>query len=78
MTDIDASLERCFQAVFPALTHEQILSASVEGLEDWDSLRALTLLEILSEEFGRQIPDEDAETLTSFAAIKAYLGRHAG
>ena len=77
MTELDSRLARCLEAVFPSLEPLQTATASVNTIADWDSVHALTLLEVLNEEFGLSIPDEDAEDLTSFGAIRAYLEAHA-
>jgi acyl carrier protein len=76
MAETESRLERCFQAVFPGLTPAQVAAASVDTVEDWDSMRALTLIEVLQEEFGLSFPDEDVEVLTSFSAIQTYLKAH--
>lgn len=65
-------LARCFQEVFPLLTRNQTLTASQSNTNTWDSLRAVTLIAVIEEEFGV----EDLEQLVgldSFAAIHAHL-----
>jgi acyl carrier protein len=76
MAELDSRLERCFRAVFPSLTPIQVSTASVDTLDDWDSMRALTLLEVLQEEFGLSFLDDDIEGLTSFSKIQEYLIAH--
>jgi acyl carrier protein len=39
----------------------------------WDSLRHLTLVLALEEEFGVYIPDEEAGSITSYPLIKLVL-----
>lgn len=53
---------------------EQVtLDASIE--KDWgaDSLTRVSLLMRLEDEFGLEIPDEEAETLTTVEAVVGYL-----
>jgi acyl carrier protein len=63
--------------VFPALTPEEIRSASVQSLAAWDSLAAVTLVAVVEQEFRIQIDLLDLEELNSFAAFQAYLVRAA-
>jgi acyl carrier protein len=73
LTETDDRLIRCFFAVFPALAADGIRSASVESVEDWDSLAALRLAAVLEEEYGIQIDLADLQELSSFEAIRHYL-----
>lgn len=68
-TDIEDRLAGCFAAVFPDLPPERIRQASHEQVEAWDSLAALTLVDLIEEELGVAIDLEDAVELTSFQAI---------
>jgi acyl carrier protein len=47
--------------------------SSMDTVEGWDSLRHLTLVLALEEEFGVQIPDEEAGSITSYPLIKLVL-----
>ena len=73
MTDIDARLERCFSAVFPALGPESLRAASSENVPDWDSLAAVRLVAVVEEEFGVPIELDAWPDMGSFASIKRYL-----
>jgi acyl carrier protein len=42
-----------------------------------DSLDAMELAIVFEDEFGCEIPDEDAETLLTVADIKEYIEKHA-
>lgn len=78
MTETDDRLIRCFSAVFPALAADGIRSASVESVEDWDSLAALRLAAVLEEEYGIQIDLPDLQELSSFEAVRHYLRKRWG
>jgi acyl carrier protein len=70
-------LVRCFAAVFEGMSQEELQVATVESLEQWDSLASVTLLAVLEEEFEVTIDDLDLPGLTSFDAVHAYIGGRA-
>jgi acyl carrier protein len=76
MPEIDDRLTRCFASVFPALSPEEIRSASVESVPAWDSLAAVTLVAVLEQEFDTQIDLMELPDLTSYQAVRDYLGKH--
>jgi len=45
----------------------------MDTVENWDSLRHLTLVLSLEQEFGVHIDDEDAGSITSYPLIKLVL-----
>jgi acyl carrier protein len=45
----------------------------MDTVPNWDSLRHLTLVLALEQEFGVQIPDEEAGSITSYPLIKLVL-----
>lgn len=47
--------------------------SSMDTVPGWDSLRHLTLVLALEEEFGVYIPDEEAGSITSYPLIKLVL-----
>jgi acyl carrier protein len=47
--------------------------ASMDTIENWDSLRHMNLVLALEEEFKVAIPDEDAGNITSYKLIKLVL-----
>ncbi|MEU2348195.1 acyl carrier protein [Modestobacter sp. NPDC049651] len=49
-------------------------ATDMDTVESWDSLRHMMLVLALEEEFGVQIPDEDAGSITSYPLIKLVLG----
>jgi acyl carrier protein len=66
-------LAKCFATVFPELSHEGIYAASQATVPAWDSIAAITLVNVIEEEFNIQMDFEDLESLTSFDRILAYL-----
>jgi acyl carrier protein len=73
MSDVEPRLTRCFAAVFPRLSPDEIARANVNSVGSWDSMATLTLTGLVEEEFGVSIDPRDREELTSFALIAAYL-----
>ena len=71
--DIQPRLVRCFEAVFPQLSREQIEKASQATVAKWDSVAAITLLNVVEEEFQTAIDLEMLPELDSFQAISAHL-----
>ena len=73
MSDAHARLVKCFAAVFPRLSPEEIERANINSVSAWDSLATLTLTSLIEEEFGVSIDPRDREELVSFELIVAYL-----
>jgi len=73
LAEADARLIRCFSAVFPSLSGEEIEAASLETVSGWDSLATVRLVAVLEEEFGLQIDLGEWQELSSFASIRHYL-----
>jgi acyl carrier protein len=71
----DDRLMRCFSLAFPAATREEIGSARFDELPGWDSLRGVTLLAVLDEEFGLQIDLHELLDIGTFDAVKQYLSQ---
>lgn len=69
----DDRLMRCFASAFPSATRDEIKTAKFEAISDWDSLRGVTLLAVLDEEFGVQIDLPELLELGTFDAVKQYL-----
>lgn len=76
MDDIARRLERCFQISFPGLSLDQIATVEAEGLEAWDSLKFVTLIAMIEEEFGVQIDPMDWPELGSYSAFDRLLHAH--
>jgi acyl carrier protein len=75
MSDIQARLARCFQAVFVDLDPAQISEASTSTVASWDSLNHINLLTVIGEEFGVEVDYEESAELTSYAAMAEHLNR---
>lgn len=76
MIEANARLIQCFAAVFPKLSREQILDASIERVHEWDSLATVTLASVLDQEFGTAIDVFDLPELRSFSSVQDYLKSH--
>jgi len=74
MNEVRGRLVRCFSVVFPQLSADQIPTASVQTVQEWDSLAAVTLVAVLQEEFAVEIDFGDLPQLESFDAVLRYLG----
>ena len=77
MADVRSRLIPCFSAVFPGLDEGQIPRATRQTVGSWDSLAGFSLLTVIEEEFGLQVPPEDVDRFTSFESIHDYLERRA-
>lgn len=71
----DDRLLRCFSAVFPSLSPEDIPIADVDRVAEWDSLATVKLVGVLEEEYGIQIDLPDLQEFVSFEAVQRYLGK---
>ncbi len=69
----DEKLIRCFQAVFPGLSPDEIRGASADTLQAWDSVTMINLLNVISEEFQTETDWEAVDKLTSYDAVKAMV-----
>lgn len=73
MDEIQARLSQCFLAVFPAMTADQVPTASSLNTREWDSVAGVTLLAVIEEEFGITIDTDNLSTVTSFQGFLQYL-----
>jgi acyl carrier protein len=73
MDDVKKKLIGCFQIVFPDLPESEIPSLSQAAAPVWDSVAAITLLNVLEEEFGVEMDLDHVADLDSFDKIHAYL-----
>jgi acyl carrier protein len=69
MNDVKQRLEKCFSAVFPELSLEEIEKSTACHAANWDSLSAVTLLAVVQEEFGIDLDVNDMESFRSFEEI---------
>jgi len=73
MGELAPRLVKCFAAVFPDLKEDEIRRAAAASVGAWDSLATVSLLSVIEEEFGVQVPPEDFESFVSFELILDYL-----
>jgi acyl carrier protein len=78
MTQARDTLRGCFAVAFPDLPPEQIPSAGVDTVAEWDSLRAVVLVALIEEAFAIRIPGRDYAQLRPHPATSAYLRDVAG
>jgi acyl carrier protein len=69
-------LTQCFAAFFAGLSAEEIPRASMATVGEWDSLASVTLITLVSEEFGIEVSPEDYEKFVSYELILDYLENH--
>ncbi len=75
MDALKEKLAACFAAVFPNRRAEEILSATRESIEEWDSLAAISLLTLIQQEFHTDIDLFELEELGSFQLLLDHLGK---
>ncbi len=73
MSNTKQRLEQCFMIVFPDVPENSISTVNQSSLAAWDSIAAITLVNVIEEEFQIQMDFEDLEQLTSFDRVQAYL-----
>lgn len=73
MNDVDEKLIRCFQAVFSDLTPEEVPQATTETVQAWDSVSMINLLNVIVEEFPVEVDWDNADKLTSYAAVREMI-----
>lgn len=73
MDTIKSRLTRCFEIVFPSLSPEAIPSATQSTVEAWDSVAAITLVNVIEDEFGIQLDMDAIAELDSFERIHDHL-----
>ena len=73
MDDVKAKLVECFQIVFPDLKEKDIPAASQDTVADWDSVAAITLVNVIEEQFGIEMDLDQIADLDSFEKVRAYL-----
>jgi acyl carrier protein len=73
MDETRQRLTNCFQVVFPDMPQEQIPTASTASVANWDSVAAITLMNVIEDEFGMEMDLDDLADLDSFEKLQAYL-----
>lgn len=75
MDEIATRLKKCFQTVFPTMSETEIPAASQASVAAWDSVAAITLVNVIEEEFGIQMDFDQLGELDSFGRLCGYLQR---
>ena len=75
MSSVEDRLLLVFQAAFPTIPPSELKTATAESLEAWDSLATVTLVSLVQEEYGVEIPPEETMTLMSFAGFRDVVER---
>ena len=75
MNDSRQRVAKCFSSVFPDLSAEEIEKASTVTVSAWDSVAAITLVNVLEEEFQTMIDFDAMADLNSFELVAAYMQR---
>lgn len=73
MDETRQRLTKCFQTVFPDMPQEAIAGASTQTVSAWDSVAAITLMNVIEDEFGFEMDLDDLADLDSFEKIHSYL-----
>ena len=73
MSERENRLMRCFAAVFPELSPDEIPYVSSETTGHWDSLSMVTLISVVQEEFDLEIQPDAVPNLNSFEAFRDYI-----
>jgi acyl carrier protein len=73
MDETRQRLTNCFQVVFPDMPQEQIAAASTATVANWDSVAAITLMNVVEDEFGLEVDLDDLAELDSFEKLHTYL-----
>ncbi len=73
MDEITTRLVSCFRTVFPSLPESEVRNASQASVEAWDSVAAITLVNVIEDEFGIQMDFDRLAELDSFSRVDEYL-----
>jgi acyl carrier protein len=66
-------LAGCFRIVFPGIPPENVYTLSQSDFPQWDSVAAITLVNVIEEEFGIELDFEVLAELTSFSLILDHV-----
>ena len=73
MDETKNRLIKCFETVFPEMLEDEIPSATQSSVSAWDSIAAITLLNVIEDEFQITMDLEQVADLDSFSKIYDYL-----
>lgn len=63
----------CFTTVFPGKSPEQLGTADIDNLPEWDSSSHILLMQVIEEQFGYPVSDDAMGEMISFSALEQYL-----
>ena len=73
MDNVSTRLIKCFEMVFPDMAQSEITIATQDTVGAWDSVAAITLLNVIEDEFQITMDLDMAAELDSFQKIQNYL-----
>ena len=73
MDEVKPRLIKCFEMVFPDMPEAEIPKATQNSVAGWDSVAAITLLNVIEDEFQITMDLELAGDLDSFQKIHDHL-----
>ncbi len=73
MDETKNRLIKCFETVFPEMPEAEITRAAQSSVAGWDSIAAITLLNVIEDEFQITMDLEMVGDLDSFSKIYEYL-----
>lgn len=73
MDELKDRLIKCFQIVFPDLPEAELPHLTQATAQAWDSVAAITLLNVLEDEFAIEMDLDQVANLDSFEKIYASL-----
>jgi acyl carrier protein len=73
MDEIQVRVVKCFENVFPDLSAGEIPNCSQATNKKWDSIAAITLVNVIEDEFGFQMDFEILPDLNSFERVLSYV-----
>ena len=76
MDNINARLIECFTTVFPDTPPASVPAMSVDNTPAWDSVAAITLVNVIEDEFQLQMDLEAIADLDSYSKVLAYVQQH--
>jgi acyl carrier protein len=73
MDEVRARLLKCFRIVFPQLSDGEAATVSQHAFPAWDSVAAITLVNVVEEEFEIEMDLDAIGDLDSFDKVLGYV-----
>ena len=73
MDEVQSRLAKCFERVFPDMPGNLIEECSQATVATWDSIAAITLVNVIEDEFGFQMDFDLLPELDSFERVLLYV-----